>query len=175
MTVYVDIPGFPGYKVSASGEVLNSRGKILLAKSRQLFLRVDGRQIAASRASLVLRAFVGPPGEGECALHQDDNQSNNVLGNLYWGTRTQNHKDAIRNGKLGRNSIQSEKIKKAWAEGRYVSKAETQRANNGGRYGREDHGVKVSQAWEEGKFSQVDWQKTVKKGWDTRRQKQQGV
>lgn len=48
---------------------------------------------------LVLEAFVGPCPDGQEALHEDDNPDRNCLTNLRWGTRSENLKDAIRNGK----------------------------------------------------------------------------
>lgn len=47
---------------------------------------------------LVLTAFVGPCPYGMEGLHFDDVPANNRLGNLRWGTRSDNVKDAIRNG-----------------------------------------------------------------------------
>jgi hypothetical protein len=47
---------------------------------------------------LMLEAFVGPRPEGEECLHADDIGSHNVIGNLRWGTRTENLLDCVRNG-----------------------------------------------------------------------------
>lgn len=47
---------------------------------------------------LVLEAFVGPRPEGMIGLHADDNQSNNRVSNLRWGTYSDNNRDAVRNG-----------------------------------------------------------------------------
>lgn len=47
---------------------------------------------------LLLEAFRGPKPEKSDARHLDDNKSNNTLDNLCWGTRSENLKDAIRNG-----------------------------------------------------------------------------
>lgn len=48
---------------------------------------------------LVLEAFVGPRPEGLEALHQDDTPTNNRLSNLRWGTRSENLRDSVRNGR----------------------------------------------------------------------------
>lgn len=48
---------------------------------------------------IVLEAFVGPCPSGHESLHRDDVPSNNVRGNLRWGTRSENMHDAIRNGR----------------------------------------------------------------------------
>ncbi|WP_343828676.1 NUMOD4 motif-containing HNH endonuclease [Brevundimonas olei] len=48
---------------------------------------------------LVLEAFAGPCPPGLEALHRDDAPGNNTVGNLRWGTRSENLHDAVRNGK----------------------------------------------------------------------------
>lgn len=47
---------------------------------------------------LVLEAFVGPSPDGIVARHLDDNKENNHLGNLRWGTESENAHDKVRNG-----------------------------------------------------------------------------
>lgn len=47
---------------------------------------------------LVLEAFVGPMPEGHEGCHRDGDRTNNHLGNLYWGTRAENVRDAIEHG-----------------------------------------------------------------------------
>jgi hypothetical protein len=47
---------------------------------------------------LVLEAFVGPcPAERE-ACHNDGDPGNNNVGNLRWGTRSENRKDSVNHG-----------------------------------------------------------------------------
>lgn len=55
-------------------------------------------------AHLVLNTFKGPPPSKEqnCCRHLDDNQDNNKLSNLCWGTHKQNAADRVRNGLTGR-------------------------------------------------------------------------
>ena len=48
--------------------------------------------------ALVLEAFVGPCPPGHECCHGDDVPANNLLGNLRWGTRSDNLHDAVRNG-----------------------------------------------------------------------------
>ncbi|WP_171947573.1 NUMOD4 motif-containing HNH endonuclease [Bradyrhizobium erythrophlei] len=48
---------------------------------------------------LVLEAFVGPRPAGHEGCHRNDLPDDNRLSNLTWGTRSQNVKDAVRNGK----------------------------------------------------------------------------
>lgn len=134
MTIYFDIPDFPGYKVSCDGKLLRKNGKLCLSKSRQITLYIGDKRIQTSVASLVLRTFVRLPKSGECALHWDDDNTNNKLSNLRWGTKEENYKDALRNGGVGKNSIQAHKVKLAWATGRYRNRTETRRKLYGGLY-----------------------------------------
>ena len=55
-------------------------------------------------AHLVLHAFRGPPPSKKenCCRHLDDDQENNKLNNLCWGTQKQNAADRIKNGLTGR-------------------------------------------------------------------------
>lgn len=47
---------------------------------------------------LVMAAFVGPCPAGMVVLHWDDVPTNNYLGNLRYGTLTDNRHDSVRNG-----------------------------------------------------------------------------
>jgi hypothetical protein len=58
-----------------------------------------GDRKTAEVSLLVLEAFVGPRPDGLHGLHRDDDKCNNRLDNLYWGTRSQNMLDAVRNGR----------------------------------------------------------------------------
>jgi hypothetical protein len=49
--------------------------------------------------TLILETFVGPKPAGCEGCHRDDVRTNNTLENLYWGSRSQNNHDAIRNGR----------------------------------------------------------------------------
>lgn len=51
---------------------------------------------------LMLETFVGPCPVGMEACHINDDPSDNRLENLYWGTREENNKDKIRNGKTAK-------------------------------------------------------------------------
>lgn len=48
---------------------------------------------------LVLESFIGPCPDGHECCHHDDIPVNNALGNLRWGTRSDNLFDAVRNGR----------------------------------------------------------------------------
>lgn len=47
---------------------------------------------------MVLEAFVGACPAGMEACHRDGEPSNNCVGNLYWGTRSENMHDLVRHG-----------------------------------------------------------------------------
>lgn len=48
---------------------------------------------------LVATAFIGPCPAKHEVCHRDGDKSNNIVGNLYWGTRKQNIADNLRMGK----------------------------------------------------------------------------
>lgn len=105
------VVGFEGYLVDEHGNVFRYKaGKLRLRKAsnrgaaRRLYpfvhLVKDGVCHPKLISHIVLEAFVGPkPSADMQALHRDDNQFNNCVSNLYWGTRSQNAIDKVRLGK----------------------------------------------------------------------------
>lgn len=86
-----------------NGRMLNLRGRILKpTPNRDGYLTVglcrDDVKVTYKVHRLVLDAFVGLQPEGMEACHFDDVKSNNVLGNLRWGTKSENTFDRVRNG-----------------------------------------------------------------------------
>jgi hypothetical protein len=75
------------------------RGQILrpgtVKSGHQLVVLGKGNSVFVHK--LVLEAFVGTAPEGHECCHWDDDPSNNHLGNLRWGTRTDNMADYVRN------------------------------------------------------------------------------
>jgi hypothetical protein len=57
----------------------------------------DGKQRPVGQ--LVLETFVGPRPPGLEMCHRDDDPWHNALPNLYWGTRSENRQDLVRNGR----------------------------------------------------------------------------
>jgi hypothetical protein len=54
----------------------------------------------------MLLTFKGPPPPGKgYARHLNDDQWDNVLENLAWGSPKDNYDDAVRNGSLGKGSL----------------------------------------------------------------------
>lgn len=58
----------------------------------------DGRQRTRLVHRLVLTAFVGPPPEGQEALHANNDRADNRLENLSWGTHSENMLDQVEHG-----------------------------------------------------------------------------
>lgn len=75
---------------------------------------------------LVSEAFRGPTPEGLIIRHLDDDKSNNTLGNLTFGTFSDNNADAIRNG------INGQQIKTYCPHGHRYSAANTYKNPNTG-------------------------------------------
>lgn len=59
----------------------------------------ERKRTKAAVHRLVLEAFVGPAPHGHEGCHRNDDPADNRVQNLYWGTRSDNLRDAVRNGK----------------------------------------------------------------------------
>jgi hypothetical protein len=103
--VWKQIPGFPGYEVSSTGNVRSwkfRRGRMLRAAINRPggYLRVgfsiDGRVVFRRVSRLVLTAFVGECPKGQECRHLNGNPLDNSLANLAWGTPAENYQDARR-------------------------------------------------------------------------------
>ena len=101
------VPGYPDYLVSSDGRVVSFRrgrekslkGCLSATGYRSVWLCNDEgrRQVGIHR--VVLLAFVGPGPEGQEGRHLDDDRTNNRLSNLAYGTRSDNMRDQVRNGR----------------------------------------------------------------------------
>lgn len=89
------VDGFDGYYVSSEGRAKSTKGKedkILKLTNRRGYLivnmstSIEGKKVTKqdSIQSLVLRAFVGSPSEGQRAKHIDGNKEDNRVLNLKW-------------------------------------------------------------------------------------------
>lgn len=115
----------PAYEISNLGRVRSlDRAVHYLRHGRPVTTRCKGRLLNQTRCKktgyfqvslgrprdgiynrfdvhpLVLAAFVCPRPEGKLALHSDGLSENNKLGNLRWGTRTENAEDARLHGSM---------------------------------------------------------------------------
>lgn len=94
--IYKGVPRTRKYK----GRLLSPSNK--RSQSGHVNVVLGGGKSGTFRASihtLVLEAFVCPRPPGKECRHLDDNPANNIVGNLCWGTRSENLKDAHKNGK----------------------------------------------------------------------------
>src|SRR4051812_40020523 len=109
-TTWVRIPGFPDYEVSNDGQVRSWKtwrgapGPRILKPVRvrddrpSVVLYGDGRHARREVHRLVMLAFVGPRPAGMDIRHLDGDVQNNSIGNLAYGTRSENLLDAVRHG-----------------------------------------------------------------------------
>ncbi len=123
---WLPAPGYPGYEVSDHGRVrsldregLSRWGTPRTFKGRMLVqvmaggvhryhactLYRDGKPKQVLIHVLVLETFIGPRPDGMYGCHRDDNQHDNGLENLYWGTARQNARDAVNNGLCWKSNI----------------------------------------------------------------------
>lgn len=98
-------PVFSRYEVSDHGRVRNAQGHVMrMFRNRAGYLSIGlrngpGRSVTALVHQLVARAFIGLCPDGMEVLHGDGDPSNNRLGNLRYGTRSENVRDAVRHGR----------------------------------------------------------------------------
>jgi hypothetical protein len=100
----------PYYEVSNMGQVRRD-GKLLKPvptqngadpSYRPLYVTLSNCGVTRNVkvAILVLSAFIGPRPLGEMVRHYNDDQDNNRLDNLKWGTDKQNGEDRARNNRM---------------------------------------------------------------------------
>jgi hypothetical protein len=107
------IPHFKGYFITTLGEVWSSPKKgsskkgmwLKPFKNKQnnyltVALRWKGKTFKKYIHQLVLETYVGKCPKGMECRHLDGNRINNNLGNLKWGTHSENIHDAIKHGTL---------------------------------------------------------------------------
>lgn len=102
------VPGYPAYEVSDQGRVRRrfsenrwDAGHILrpasMPSGHRYVVLTDAAGFARKQFvhRLVAQAFIGPtPFDGAMVLHHDDEPTNNIPANLYWGTYAENAADA---------------------------------------------------------------------------------
>lgn len=106
--VWVSIYGFPNYQVSNLGRVRGGKLSCCLKpRDRKsgnktyvgftLYTELGPKNVLLSR--IMLQSFDGPaPINKPFACHINDDERNNRLHNLRWGSRIDNAQDALRNG-----------------------------------------------------------------------------
>lgn len=109
--IWKPVPGWKMYLISSKGRVFSKHSnKIRFVPayinkcgraSTYITLKNQGRKWRVSIARLMLMAFIGPTPTLKCvARHLDDVADHNELKNIAWGTRKDNAKDAVRNGRM---------------------------------------------------------------------------
>ena len=104
--IWKPVAGFEDrYEVSSEGRVRSfvryPEGKILRfnAGGKNIYPSLSlGRNNVRTVHSLVARAFLGPKPVSCEVCHEDGNYRNNKASNLYWGTHSENIRDAVRHG-----------------------------------------------------------------------------
>jgi hypothetical protein len=118
MTIWREIPSLPNYEASSEGEIRSvtrfvdqgsyrcwRRGRILSSNPStktghlRIHIRTKGKGTNYYVHTLVCEAFHGPrPFPDWEVRHLDGNATNNQPGNLKWGTKSENRRDAVRHG-----------------------------------------------------------------------------
>lgn len=171
--IWRDVPDWPDYWISNLGRLRDVTGRILRFElnGRHPFVQLwhPDRRLNCQVATIVLLAFVGPsPPERRLALHIDDDPNNNVLTNLYWGSRSDNYYDAVRNGKLDNSDPERCAKISASKKGKWIGGV----ADNQGRICVTDGicerrlppGSDIPDGWQRGRAPGV-----LEKNWATRR------
>jgi hypothetical protein len=96
------IPEFPKYRVSDLGEVTGPRGVLKPQITHKGYLRVCLHDCGIKRYvpihTLVLEAFVGPRPHRHQGRHLSGDKTDNRVGNLCWGTGSENYDDKRKHG-----------------------------------------------------------------------------
>jgi hypothetical protein len=101
------IPGYPGYEISSSGEIVSYKRKSPRVRKTEINqsgaecvkLSLDGKMHTRSVGHLVLLAWVGPCPPGHQCCHGPRGRLCHDLSNLCWGTSEDNHgRDRLRDG-----------------------------------------------------------------------------
>lgn len=112
-----DIPSCPSYQASSFGRIRSldrmvsrrdgrqrfSRGRVLKMsdtnRNGRIYWQVKVTPLGPVKVQrLVIEAFQGPRPAGMVVCHKDDDPKNNRAENLYYGTRSDNTYDMVRNG-----------------------------------------------------------------------------
>ena len=105
-TAWAPIPSMPGYYASRDGRILSTARGGPREKKQRLFKK--GYLIISYKSQirlvhrLILEAHVGPCPDGQECRHLDGDPAHNHLGNLRWGTPSENVHDKGRHGRFPR-------------------------------------------------------------------------
>lgn len=135
------IDGFPGYAITADGEVLTSLRAEEYSPLKQ-WVRDDGRasvrlsrdgvKTSAKVHRLVANAFIANPENKKTVNHKDGDPLNNAIENLEWNTSSENHIHAYR--VLGRKLGHARPVIRCADDKQYRSICEAARENSVNRH-----------------------------------------
>ena len=114
--VWKDVKDFPGYKVSSLGRIRGPLKIFGMKPDKDGYVRVSlwkgGKQYTKTVHLIVCTTFHGEkPSPELLALHRDDIKHNNTPGNLYWGTKMDNIRDYLGNGRVYRGGSRKVHLK----------------------------------------------------------------
>ena len=107
MTMWYEIPDFPGYRMNHLAEVMSLLGEEPQIKQAhickksgywRITLRQDGKDVNCQLHQLVARVFLGPCPPGLQVCHNDNDRLNVSISNLRYDTPKGNVADSIRAG-----------------------------------------------------------------------------
>ncbi len=116
-----DIPRFPNYAITRDGRVWSKKRTTTkggwLKPGRHKFgypqvgLCKNSKRYQCCIHHIVLETYVGPCPEGMECRHLNGDPTDNRLGNLCWGTRAENHYDAVKHGThIGNRKFTEEQV-----------------------------------------------------------------
>lgn len=102
--IWKSVTGFEAYRISNRGTVINNlTNKVIKPNKWGLYPRVklykEKKRFYFPVHRLVALEFLPNPENKPCVLHKDNNPSNPISSNLYWGTYSDNNIQAIRDGR----------------------------------------------------------------------------
>lgn len=100
-----DVPGYMVSTVGRMAKLMSTNPGALGYPQFSLVAPGTSGRVRRYLHDLVLTAFVGPRPEGAVARHLNDDPTDNRLVNLAWGTRSENQRDALRNGRRTHKKI----------------------------------------------------------------------
>lgn len=96
---WTDVPGWPDVRCSRDGQIVGPSGRVLKhyvdQQTGHRHVLIRGRKLRVHHA--VLLTYVSARPSGMMGLHRDDDQANNTVENLYWGTHLDNARDRRHN------------------------------------------------------------------------------
>jgi hypothetical protein len=101
--VWKKIPGYSGYKINRSGEVIKSCGEKLESRIHGRYLVVSLKRDRGVYNTVGIHralglAFIPNPQNKPFVCHIDGESHNNKISNLYWGDSKDNIRDAVGHG-----------------------------------------------------------------------------